>query len=397
MSNSLGLPLFAIIFIIFLIPAYAQEYSDNASCVECPLKEAKTVVNTWQRDGGLSITVTADRGSDTITVTGKTISDLTDVTFRVTSPSGNSVVSVVQVAPDNKKFVHEFKIGPIWKESGFYTITASQSVLQNTWYTLSVEVKVKVLHRMVAQDIDETNQNIDGSQLTKSFVVATNKKSYSMGETIQISGHVKTLAEYSQSVTIVVVSPDGNIVTIVQVIPDKYGNFSHTMKAGGPMTAPGDYQIIAKYGAQKTTNDFRFPADYIRPNDFTLPADYIIPNDLYVIPIPEPVAVPPFIPELAPIGAPEPIAEPVPIEENNCGAGTHYDAITNSCKLDYVNSDNIKEYELQKQNTQLKIENKQLMNQINILQEKLDTIQSIINQQIKVMMDMFIEMKNNSK
>ena len=40
---------------------------------------------------GMSITATADKGSDTITVTGKTISDITDVTFTVTSPSGNNI------------------------------------------------------------------------------------------------------------------------------------------------------------------------------------------------------------------------------------------------------------------------------------------------------------------
>ena len=69
------------------------------------------------------ITATADKGSDTITVTGKTISNITDVTFRVTSPSGNNVVAVGQISPDdNGNFVKEFKVGPIWTENGFYEI-----------------------------------------------------------------------------------------------------------------------------------------------------------------------------------------------------------------------------------------------------------------------------------
>ncbi len=41
---------------------------------------------------GMSITATADNGSDTITVTGKTVSGYTDITFTVISPDGFNVV-----------------------------------------------------------------------------------------------------------------------------------------------------------------------------------------------------------------------------------------------------------------------------------------------------------------
>ncbi len=92
---------------------------------------------------GMSITATADEGSDTITVTGKTISNITDVTFRVTSPSGNNVVSIWQVSPDdNGEFTVKFIVGPTWTEDGFYTITAMQAVHANSLYTLNVEVEV---------------------------------------------------------------------------------------------------------------------------------------------------------------------------------------------------------------------------------------------------------------
>ena len=58
-----------------------------------------------QQNQGMMITATADKGSDTITVTGKTISNITDVTFRVTSPSGNNVVAIGQISPgDDGKF-----------------------------------------------------------------------------------------------------------------------------------------------------------------------------------------------------------------------------------------------------------------------------------------------------
>ena len=55
--------------------------------------------DVFAQSQGMAITATADKGSDTITVTGKTISHLTDVTFTVTTPSGNNVVIVDQVSP----------------------------------------------------------------------------------------------------------------------------------------------------------------------------------------------------------------------------------------------------------------------------------------------------------
>jgi len=95
--------------------------------------------DAFAQSQGISITATADKGSDTITVTGKTTSDYTDVTFTVTSPSGNNVVAIDQVTPDeNGNFGTEFKVG-LWTEDGFYTIQAKQGP---GIYTLSVDVEV---------------------------------------------------------------------------------------------------------------------------------------------------------------------------------------------------------------------------------------------------------------
>ena len=89
--------------------------------------------DAFAQSQGMSITAKADRNSDTITVTGKTISKITDITFRVTSPSGNNVVGIGQVSPDvNGEFATEFKIGPTWTENGFYTIKAMQSPQQKS-------------------------------------------------------------------------------------------------------------------------------------------------------------------------------------------------------------------------------------------------------------------------
>ena len=96
-----------------------------------------------QQSQGMSITATADKGSNVITVTGETVSNLTDVTFRVTSPSGNNVVAIGQLSPDSDgKFVKEFIVGPTWSEDGLYEITVMQGIGKNSLYTLNVLVEV---------------------------------------------------------------------------------------------------------------------------------------------------------------------------------------------------------------------------------------------------------------
>ena len=55
-----------------------------------------------------------------------------------------------------------------------------------------------------------------------------------------------------------IVSPEGNIVTIQQILPDSSGNYSTTVKAGGTMNSSGEYEIRAQYGAQKITSTFSF-------------------------------------------------------------------------------------------------------------------------------------------
>ena len=66
---------------------------------------------TFAQTMGMSISATAEKDADTIVVSGHTVSDVTDITFRVTSPSGNNVVGIGQISPDeNGDFVKEFKI-----------------------------------------------------------------------------------------------------------------------------------------------------------------------------------------------------------------------------------------------------------------------------------------------
>jgi len=115
----------------------------NAIANACVLNGYQGNVSESNQSLGMSIIATADSGSDRITVTGKTVSDIADVKFRVTSPSGNNVVAVWQVSPDdNGEFMVNFIVGPTWTENGFYEIEVMQAVQQNLLYTLKVKVEV---------------------------------------------------------------------------------------------------------------------------------------------------------------------------------------------------------------------------------------------------------------
>ena len=86
--------------------------------------------------------------------------------------------------------------------------------------------------------------------------VETDFSSYTTGNSIVISGLIQNLAEYEQPVVLMIVSPDGNIVTVQQVMPTADGTYSTTVKAGGTMNSSGEYEVRAQYGAQKITTTF---------------------------------------------------------------------------------------------------------------------------------------------
>jgi len=90
---------------------------------------------------GLEISAIAIEGSDTITITGTSVSRDTDVTFSITSPNGN-LVSVEQITPNpDGQFTVEIKTGgPLWVEDGVYTVTANQGIASEYRDSIDVEI-----------------------------------------------------------------------------------------------------------------------------------------------------------------------------------------------------------------------------------------------------------------
>jgi len=92
--------------------------------------------------------------------------------------------------------------------------------------------------------------------------VTTDKEFYTEGATITISGLVKDFDTSddmrSMDVTLMVLAPNGNLVTVAQVTPSTDGNYSTTMIAGGMINVEGDYTVKAKWGAQANQTEFQY-------------------------------------------------------------------------------------------------------------------------------------------
>jgi hypothetical protein len=148
--------------------------------------------------------------------------------------------------------------------------------------------------------------------------VETDFSSYTTGNSIVISGSIKNLSEYEQAVSVMVVSPNGNMVFIDQILPDSSGNYSTTLTAGGTMNSSGEYEIRAQYGSQKITSTFNFISE---------------DAPVKVTPTPEPVVEPTPEPVVEP--TPEPVVEPTPepvVEQVvNCGPGT--ESVNGVCQV----------------------------------------------------------------
>ena len=104
--------------------------------------------------------------------------------------------------------------------------------------------------------------NLVNAQTTEfPLTVETDFPGYAENSEIIISGKVKesSLAEYTQPVTLMIVSPDGNIVKIDQLNLNSGNEFFTTLVAGGPLwKAGGDYTVKVNYGAQKAETTFNY-------------------------------------------------------------------------------------------------------------------------------------------
>ncbi|MDX1441332.1 MAG: PEFG-CTERM sorting domain-containing protein [Nitrosopumilaceae archaeon] len=95
-------------------------------------------------------------------------------------------------------------------------------------------------------------------QIVQPIVVTTDKTSYSEGETIMVSGEVSEIL-FGYAVSIMTIAPNGNVVSIDQVMVNQDKTFSTELTAGGSlMKQGGDYTIQVLYGTENRVAETSF-------------------------------------------------------------------------------------------------------------------------------------------
>jgi len=137
--------------------------------------------------------------------------------------------------------------------------------------------------------------------------VKTNKEFYVEGATITISGFVKDFDTSdpmtSVDVTIMILAPNGNLVSVAQVTPDITGNYITTVIAAGMINAEGDYTVKAKWGAQANQTVFKFGGSSGVPTSEEEPTEQVVEEELEEEAKPE-VDVEPVIESFQPVCGP---------------------------------------------------------------------------------------------
>ena len=205
--------------------------------------------DAFAQDTGMSVSATASEGSDTISVSGHTRSQITDITFTVISP-GLNVVSIDQLTPDaNGDFSTEFKVNSMWKESGFYTIKAEQSPHGSSLYKASLRVQV-INGRTSETDVTESTLEtgfFEPKQVVRTGLLIKEANSMAGSNTIAIIG----TTDSASTITIKVIAPNGNVVVVDQFAPvlDPDGHFLKDITTGGTLwNQDGQYTIVAQQG-----------------------------------------------------------------------------------------------------------------------------------------------------
>ena len=207
-------------------------------------------------DAGMSLTATAEDGSNTISFTGTTTSNTQYVSFVAVSPNGQNVVSVDQVTPDaNGEFSTEFNVSN-WKQDGMYKITASHG--QSNLYSITLNVEVtggataetstsdsSIVTNQTNVDLSDPYKITESDEDTRGLSIAANAMEGS--DTIEITGQT---TKTNEDVIFTVIAPNGNLVSIDQVTPDSSGDFATDISVGGPLwSQDGAYTVTAQQGS----------------------------------------------------------------------------------------------------------------------------------------------------
>ena len=174
-------------------------------------------------------------------------------------------------------------------------------------------LSILVLSFGINNSVFAENDDTPISVLSDSDIIAN-------GGIVTISGDIQDYDPQSLTagaITLLIKSPDNNIVGIGQQIPNSDGSYQFSFVAGGNMwKSGGDYTVMIKYGADKS----EIMVNYVG-GEPVISEPPVVPVPP-VVPEPPVVPVPPVVPEPPVVPVPPVAPEPSPDNEIVCGPGT---------------------------------------------------------------------------
>ena len=224
----------AVLCCMMIIPvtAYAESEADTVQ-----IEHEQYIL---ERTGEVLVKIFGDIGLD--------IYDIPTISLTHTSPNGELLTHNVMM---NEQGYYEFYFVHDWKSiQGNYDIvvmtngtpigTVTYELIQDPEYKTDEEVK----EEYYIEEEDSVTALTIADHKTE-FMIEANAVEGS--KTITITGQSKSI---SIPVTIMVLAPNGNIVSIDQISPDANGSITSIINVGGPMwKQDGIYTIIGQQGS----------------------------------------------------------------------------------------------------------------------------------------------------
>jgi predicted secreted protein with PEFG-CTERM motif len=199
-----------------------------------------------QYQSGMEVSLSAEQGSTSVTVSGFTSILSEAVAITVTSPNGN-IVTIEQVNPDrNGNFMKVLKTNSLlWKQDGMYLVTTQQGERNLYKFRLPVQVIGGITQYTSVSDSSLDTRVTSGVTLPKTRFLTLDVIAPLGATTIDVRGQTDRTAD----VTIKVTAPNGNIVSIDQITPNLDGSFMTVLHTDSNLwRQDGFYTISAQQG-----------------------------------------------------------------------------------------------------------------------------------------------------
>jgi len=191
---------------------------------------------------GAGMSLSAEGSGDTIDVSGTT--DRNDLDVTIVLKSGNGIHDVAQSSVSDGSYSATFNVSNL--SDGTYTIAANQG--SSSKYNLSVSVDVSdgtsTSSASVSNQAAAAEEEAGSVEAVAAGGLTLTASGIEGSTTIDVSGTTDRSAE----ITITVIAPNGNKVSVDQITPSG-GSFMTTIETGGALwSQDGMYTISAFQG-----------------------------------------------------------------------------------------------------------------------------------------------------